>query len=234
MNFRIFDSVADLVQAAAREIVRRAASRTSFRIALSGGATPEPLYALLGSAPLRDQLTPLEIDWIVGDERCVPIDNPASNAGMILRTLFAHGIPEKHHFLRFPTEEGDPERIAAGFERAWKERGIERLDLAIQGMGEDGHTASLFPGTSVLEVRDRIAAPVYVPRLDSWRVTLTLPVLEESGAIMVLAAGAGKRAVIEQLRAGWTNFPIARVTSAVEDTWWFTDRAAAEREVGTP
>ena len=228
MNLRIFDSLADLVHAAAHDIVRRAASRSPFRIALSGGSTPAPLYDLLGSSPLRDQLAPLEIDWIVGDERCVPIDDPASNAGMITRTLFAEGIPEKHRFLRFPTEERDPDRIAAGFERAWKEHGIGHLDLAIQGMGEDGHTASLFPGTAVLDVRDRIAAPVYVPRLDSWRVTLTLPVLEESGAIIVLAAGAGKRGVIERLRAGETDFPIARVTGAVADTWWFTDRAAAE------
>jgi 6-phosphogluconolactonase len=227
MNFRIFDSVEDLVHAAALEVVRRATSRSPFRIALSGGSTPAPLYELLGSAPLRERLAPLEIDWIVGDERCVPMVDPASNAGMIKRTLFADGVPEKHHFLRFPTEERDPQRIADEFERAWKERGIERIDLAIQGMGEDGHTASLFPGTPVLEVRDRIAAPVYVPKLDSWRVTLTLPVLQKSAAILVLAAGAGKRAVIDRLRAGETDFPIARVTSAVEDSWWFTDKAAA-------
>jgi 6-phosphogluconolactonase len=228
MNFRIFDSVGDLVHAAALDVVRRAAAAGgSFRIALSGGSTPAPLYDLLGSSPLRDRLAPLEIDWIVGDERCVPTDDPESNAGMILRTLFARGVSERHRFLRFPTEEGDPQTIAEGFERAWKERGIERLDLAIQGMGEDGHTASLFPGTPVLEVRDRIAAPVYVPRLDSWRVTVTLPVLEASRAIMVLAAGAGKREVISRLRAGETGYPIAQVTNAVEDTWWFTDRAAA-------
>jgi 6-phosphogluconolactonase len=230
MNFRIFDSLADLQHAAARDLLRRAARSSPFRVALSGGTTPEPLYRLLGSAPLRDELAPLEIDWIVGDERCVPIDDPASNAGMISRTLFAQGVPEKHRFLRFPTEEGDPEWIAAGFERAWKERGIDRLDLAIQGMGEDGHTASLFPGTPILEVRDRIAAPVYVPRLDSWRVTLTLPVLQQSASVLVLVAGAGKRAVIDALRAGATDFPIARLTGAVEDTWWFADRAAAGQE----
>jgi 6-phosphogluconolactonase len=228
MNFRVFDSVGDLVHAAALDIVRRAAAAGGpFRIALSGGSTPAPLYELLGSAPISERLAPLEIDWIVGDERCVPIEDPASNAGMILRMLFAHGMSDRHRFLRFPTEEADPQKVADSFERAWKEKGIERLDLAIQGMGEDGHTASLFPGTPVLEVRDRIAAAVYVPRLDSWRVTLTLPVLEASRAIIVLAAGTGKRDVIDRLRAGETAFPIAQVTSAVEDTWWFTDRAAA-------
>jgi 6-phosphogluconolactonase len=92
-------------------------------------------------------------------------------------------------------------------------------------MGDDGHTASLFPGTPVLEVEDRIAAEVYVPRLDTWRVTLTKPVLRAATLRLVLAAGAKKKPIIEAVRDG-ADYPIAQVTREVE-TWWLIDREAA-------
>ncbi|HXH39901.1 MAG TPA: 6-phosphogluconolactonase, partial [Thermoanaerobaculia bacterium] len=93
------------------------------------------------------------------------------------------------------------------------------------GMGDDGHTASLFPGTPVLEVEDRIAAEVYVPRLDTWRVTLTKPILRSATLRLVLASGAKKKPILEAVRDG-ADYPIAQVTRAVE-TWWLIDRDAA-------
>ena len=215
MNLRIFNSVDDLIAAAERTIVQRigAGART---IALSGGSTPKPLYERLGrNADVRSK----PITWVIVDERYVPIGDPQSNAGMIEKAL----KPER--LLRFKTELGDPQRTADEFEREWRELKIDHLDLVLLGMGDDGHTASLFPGTDVLAVEGRIAAPVYVPKMNTWRVTLTKPVLRAADLRIVLAAGADKRAVLNEVRAG-ADYPIAQVTRDVE-TWWLVDQEAA-------
>lgn len=211
MNLRIFDSVDDLIQGAARTLEQRIHAGARI-IALSGGTTPKPLYEMLGAQKLPD------ITWVIVDERYVPIDDPQSNAGMIEKAL----KPKK--LLRFKTELGDPQKTADEFEREWRDLHIDRLDIAILGMGDDGHTASLFPATDVVHVEDRIASPVFVPKMNSWRVTLTKPVLRAAKLRIVLAAGANKRAVLQQVRAG-AEYPIALVTQGV-DTWWFVDRAA--------
>src|SRR5439155_15416234 len=191
------DAIDDLIRAAAQTIVQRGGSL----IALSGGSTPQPLYELLGSQH-RDQLAKRSITWVVVDERYVPLDDPQSNAAMIARTLFRDGIPSGHRFLPFETGLNDPGATARVFESEWRRLGIDKLDLVLLGVGDDGHTASLFPGTPVLEVRDRIAAEVFVPRLNQWRVTITLPVIREATLRMVLAAGASKRPIIEDVKRG--------------------------------
>ncbi|MEO6260073.1 MAG: 6-phosphogluconolactonase [Thermoanaerobaculia bacterium] len=229
MNTRIFDSTEDLVAAAARTIVQRVEGGAR-SIALSGGTTPPPLYTLLGSDPLRQILAPFPIIWVVVDERYVPIDHPDSNAGMIEASLFATGMASDHTFLRFRTELGDPEATARQFEADYLEQGVGDLDIALLGMGDDGHTASLFPGTSVLAVEDRMAAAVHVPRLDAWRVTLTKPVLRAAKLRLVLATGVKKRSIIEQIRSG-ADYPIAEVTNSGE-TWWFLDQEAAGERTG--
>jgi len=224
MNLRIFDNTDDLLAAAARTIVQRAqaGART---IALSGGSTPKPLYAMLGAPPLREKLAAFPITWIVVDERYVPFDHPDSNAGMIEKTLFANGISPSHRFLPFRTELNDPAATARAFEAEWQTLGIQQLDLVLLGIGDDGHTASLFPGTPVLEVEDRIAAEVFVPRLDAWRVTITKPVIRMAALRLVLAGGAIKKPILEAIRGG-ASYPIADVTNGTE-TWWLIDRAAA-------
>ena len=222
MNLRVFDDLAALHAAAARTIVQRAqAGARTF--ALSGGSTPKPLYALLGKS---EELRALPIIWVVVDERYVPIDHPESNAGMIRKTLFAGGMAPAHRFLRFHTETNDPAATARAFEDEWGQLGITTLDLVLLGIGDDGHTASLFPGTPVLQVEDRIASEVFVPRLNMWRVTITKPVIRAAKTRMVLAAGASKRPILEQVRAG-ADYPIAQVTRDAGETWWFVDRAAA-------
>ena len=220
MNLRIFDSVDELIRGAARTIVERAADGTS--IALSGGSTPKPLYELLGrNADLRER----RVTWVVVDERYVPMTDPQSNAAMIERTLFANGIPPHHRFLRFKTELNDPAATACEFEREWRELALTDLDIVILGMGDDGHTASLFPNTTALAVEDRLATEVFVDKLDMWRVTITKPVIRAAKLRIVLAAGESKREMLKQIRDG-ADYPIAQVTSGVE-TWWFVDRAAA-------
>lgn len=212
MNVRIFESADDLAHAAARTVLQKIeeGART---IALSGGSTPKPVYELLGRA------APADVTWVVVDERYVPMSDPQSNAAMIERTLHPARL------LRFKTELGDPAATARAFEDDWRSLGIARLDLVLLGMGDDGHTASLFPGTTALQVEDRIATEVWVEKLKMWRVTLTKPVLRDAALRIVLAAGEAKRPVLEQVRAG-VEHPIAQVTRGVE-TWWMIDRAAA-------
>jgi 6-phosphogluconolactonase len=148
---------------------------------------------------------------------------------MMQKTLFAGGMAPAHRFLRFKTELGDPAATARAFEDDWRALGIDTLDLVLLGMGDDGHTASLFPGTPVLAVEDRIAAEVFVPRLNTWRVTITKPVIRTAKTRMVLAAGASKKPILEQVRAG-ADYPIAQVTRDAGETWWFVDAAAAPRD----
>ena len=213
MNLRIFDTTDELMSAAARTI----ASANAKSIALSGGSTPQPLYKVLGES-LREQ----PVTWVVVDERYVPIDDPQSNAGMINRTL----MPPPERFLRFHTELADPEKTVETFEAEWRARGLENLDVVILGVGDDGHTASLFPGTAALDVEDRIATALFVEKLAMWRVTITKPVIRNAKLRIVLATGASKREVLTKVRDGATEFPIAQATNGVE-TWWFVDRAAA-------
>lgn len=208
MNLRIFDSLEDLSHALARLVVQQA--RDGFVIGVSGGSTPRQLYTILGRDP---SLAERDITWVLIDERYVPADHEQSNAAMIRSTL----APKT--FLTFDTSFEDPQQSALAFETRWRELGIGSLDIAILGVGDDGHTASLFPGTPVLDVADRVAAAVYVPRLDQWRVTLTMPVLQAAKLKVVQAAGKAKAGVVCAVREG-ADLPVARIG----ESWWFVDQ----------
>lgn len=225
MNFRIFESVAELSAGAADAIVDELSGAEGAVVALSGGSTPKPVYELLGQDERMRQLATTAITWVTGDERCVPPGHPDSNATMIEQTLFAAGIPPSHRFLRFETEQGDPAEVAAGFEERWRSLEIDGLTLSILGVGTDGHTASLFPATAVLDIEDRVASEVFVPRLETWRVTLTVPILRQASTMFVLAAGEDKREAIARVSAG-EDLPIGRVVKGSPDCWWLVDRAA--------
>jgi 6-phosphogluconolactonase len=222
MNLRVFGTIEELQRAAARTILQRAPST----VAISGGSTPRGLYRMLGAQPWLDELAQRDLTWIVVDERYVPRDDPQSNAKMIEETLFANGL--RHRFLPFRTELGDPAATAAKFEEEYRALGIDGPDIVLLGVGDDGHTASLFPNTPVLDVEDRIASEVFVPRLDQWRVTITRPVIRAAKLRMVLATGAAKAKIIQEVRGGVPH-PIALATAGVE-TWWFVDRDAAGAE----
>lgn len=212
MNRRIFDDHETLSRAAARAILDSGAKT----IAVTGGSTPKRVYELLA------EKLPQDVTWVLVDERYVSLTDPQSNAAMIERTLFAHGLPER--WLRFRTEFRDAAQTVRTFEEEWHALGLASLDLVLLGCGDDGHTASLFPGTDALDAQG-IATSVYVPRLGQWRVTLTLPVIRAAKARMVLASGEGKAPVIRAIREG-TEFPVTRATAGL-DSWWFLDRAAA-------
>jgi 6-phosphogluconolactonase len=225
MNFRVFESGEDAVSGLTDLILSLADRLPRFVVSLSGGSTPEALYTHLSQSPGWARLASRPVVWVMGDERCVAPDHELSNSGMVSRALFRSGVPAGHTFLRFRTELGDPAEVAAAFEGEWRSHGIGRVDLALLGVGDDGHTASLFPGTSILGERDRIAREVWVERIGAWRVSLTLPTLRSARTRVVLALGSRKKEILAKLREG-VRFPVAEVMGGGTETWWFVDREA--------
>lgn len=221
MNLRIFESRNEAFRAAARAIEQRTSSGGS--VALSGGSTPAPLYQMLSA---DESLRSRPIVWVTVDERWVPRSDPRSNTAMIERTLFPRGVPRNQRFLTFDTGVATAAESAARFEKEWNELGVANLDVIVLGVGDDGHTASLFPGTAALDVHDRIATEVFVPAQDMWRVTLTMPVIRAAGLRLILALGEEKRSIIRQIRDG-ADLPVVRATGGDLETWWIVDRAAA-------
>lgn len=227
-----------LARRAADEVVARAAAagaaRGRFSVALAGGHTPQALHALLAdpAQPFRARVPWAATEVFFGDERCVPPDHPDSNYRAARESLLAHvPVPERQvHRLR--GEDPDPAAAARAYEaelRAALGTGgaTPRLDLVLLGMGADGHTASLFPGTAALEVQDRLVVANEVPRLGAWRLTFTFPLLAAARAVIFLVAGADKAAAVEAALRPGSTLPAARVRPADGELLWLLDGAAA-------
>jgi 6-phosphogluconolactonase len=208
-----------------------AASVERFAICLSGGSTPRRLYQLLGQSPHRDQLPWNRVHWFWGDERFVPWDDPDSNYGMVHDALFKRAPAPAKNIHGIVTD-GTPASAAAAYERVLKSYyGSESLDPArplfdiqVLGLGPDGHTASLIPGTPVLGERHRWVAQVIGGRPEP-RITLTYPALESSRHTAFLVAGADKREALSRALAGDQVLPAARIRP-VGELIWFVDEAA--------
>jgi 6-phosphogluconolactonase len=200
----------DLVEVATAEFVKAA----PLVLALAGGITPRAFYERLASI----QYPWSDVDVLFTDERCVPSDHPDSNVGMVDRALLSKlDPPARVH--RMPGEACDPAAYEVVLRRAF---GALRIDLAVLGLGADGHTASLFPGDPVLEERVRWVAGVTRP--DHPRITLTLPVLSSTALAVFLVAGEEKREAVARLMAG-EDIPATRV--AAERVVVLADPAAA-------
>lgn len=183
-------------------------------VALSGGSTPAPLYRYLA----RCTYPWAETDIFFGDERCVPPDDPDSNYRMARETLLG-AVPARVHPM--PGDTCDAPAYEAELHAVFGP-GLPAFDLVFLGLGEDGHTASLFPGDPALDERERLVLPVDRP--DHHRLTLTLPVLSAAKAAIFLVTGAAKRGPLAQLLAG-ADIPAARVAATTVTI--FADAAAA-------
>ena len=238
IDLRIFDSGAELAEAAAEEFTGRAEeavhARGRFVVALSGGSTPRRLFARLAdpSQPFRDRIDWRAVHLFWGDERHVPPDHPESNFRMTRETLLdAVPIPAANvHRMR--GEEPDAARAAALYEDELRAffSGAPRFDLVLLGLGADAHTASMFPGTAVMRERERWVAAPWVEKLESFRITLTPAVLDRAAAVMFLVQGEEKagavRAVLEGDRDA-DRSPAQAVRPTEGEILWLLDRAAA-------
>jgi 6-phosphogluconolactonase len=183
-------------------------------LALSGGKTTGPIYRTLARMTLDWE----RVDFYFADERCVPPDHPDSNYLLVEETLLRPVKARPEQVFRMEGERQDRDAAARDYEAKLP----EALDVVVLGMGEDGHTASLFPGHSALEERKRRVLAVVGPKPPPWRLTLTLPVLTGARKVLGVVSGAGKRDAVRRVLAG-EDLPSARVTNAV----WMMDRAAA-------
>lgn len=220
-----------LAEAAARYLVRSSAeairARGRFVISLAGGSTPRDLYRRLAAPPFADA-----IDWrkwrvIFSDERCVPPDHPDSNFRMANEALLSHVGLEPGAVIRVAGEREDPASAAAEYTDAVRTLLRAEIDLSLLGIGEDGHTASLFP--DVLDAcldPSAIATAVFPQAKQTWRVTLNLPILCAARNTMFLVAGAGKRAILSEIVGADSQLPAARVWRSTPKVAIFADRAA--------
>jgi len=197
--------------------------RNEFRIALSGGNTPRPVYAQLATVA-RD--LPWKLFRITfGDERCVPPDAPQSNFRMARETLFVPAaVPEKS-IMRMRGEI-DPQIAAQEYEdhlgvlAMQLGEPIYRHDLILLGLGEDGHTASLFPDTAGVEETTRRVIANFVPKFNSWRLTFTFPLINHARHICFLVNATKHRDLIERVIDGDPSFPASRVNPSAGGLTW--------------
>jgi 6-phosphogluconolactonase len=255
-TLRILPDHEAMSRRAAGEFARRAAAavrrRGVFRVALAGGGTPARLYALLADPrhPWRRRIPWQRVHVFFGDERLVPADHPERNSRMARRTLLDRvPIPAAQiHEVPGPRAAAGTAaaRAARGYARrirrvfGLKESRLPRFDLILLGLGEDGHTASLFPRDRALAARGRLVAAAR-PAGKTPRVTLTLPVLNAARALIVLASGASKGAALRAVlrpapgrRGGGPPpepLPAARLRPARGHLLWLVDRAAARHPV---
>jgi 6-phosphogluconolactonase len=224
----------DHLERLAREAMR---ARGRFLLALSGGSTPAELYTRMGQAPAVDRLPWQAIELFFVDERSVGPTDPQSNYGMVKRTLLDHAPLSSAKVHRIKGEL-DPAAAALSYEAelrgtlSLRPDAVPRFDLILLGMGPDGHTASLFPHTAALAIRERLVAANEVPQLQTTRITLTPPVLNDARHVIFLVAGADKADALHAVLEGppdHARYPAQLVQPRDGSLTWLVDRAAAAR-----
>src|SRR5262245_61709958 len=233
---RVLPDPAALADSAARQFVERCQAaidaRGSFSIALSGGSTPRDLHLRLASPPLAQQIDWAHVHVWFGDERCVPPDDPQSNYRMANEALLTK-VPIPAAQVHRMRGELPPEQAAEAYEGELAEffkDDAPRLDVILLGMGDNGHTASLFPGLKAVHEQRRWVVAEYVGEVSMWRITLTPVVLNLGREVLFLVAGGGKASMLRQVLEGPFD-PDQRPAQIVRPTpgevIWLVDAAAA-------
>ena len=206
-----------------------------FSVALSGGSTPRSLFELLAQPPWSASLPWAKTHVFWGDERCVPADHPDSNFGMTHKALLSKIKIPAENIHRVPTELGAPEKIAAAYESTLREffpnSAFPAFDLNLLGLGENGHTASLFPRTPVLHDRQHWVAGYFVDEIKANRVTLTAAAINHSREIAFLVAGESKGAVVRDVLHGPRDperLPAQLIQAESGSLTWLLDQSAAK------
>jgi 6-phosphogluconolactonase len=232
---RLFDDDETLAHGVAEWLCDLAqASNRAFAISLSGGSTPRRLYECLAAPPIVARFPWSRVHWFWGDERFVPHDHPDSNYRMARIALLSSVPIPQDNIHAVPTEGLLPEQSAAAYETTLKcfygsnHLATDRplFDVTLLGIGDDGHTASLFPGQAALREMQRWAVAVIGEKSEP-RITLTYPALNSSRDVAFVVTGKGKRNAVARAQAGDRAMPAAGVRP-VGRLHWFTDRAAAK------
>ena len=224
----LFQGVAERITSTLEPIARERGKAT---FVLSGGSTPQAVYRLLATPPYRERVPWHAIHYFWGDERCVPPTDPASNFKMAWDALLSHVAIPEDRIHRISGELPDPEEAALAYENEIRTAcGSDppRFDLVLLGLGDDGHTASLFPGTEWDEQRLVIAN--FIPKLQAIRISMTPRILNAAAEVVFLTAGIEKApALAGVLNDPKTQFPAALIKPHSGTLTWMVDRAAAAR-----
>ena len=209
------------------------AQREIVHVALAGGSTPRAMNALLAASPRREKVDWAAIHFFFGDERCVPPDHPDSNYRMTRETLFDPLDIDPSHVYRVMGE-NEPEAAALAYDGVLlKELGeLPVFDIVYLGMGPDGHTASLFPGTiKNLDLRRRCVAN-FVPKFETYRITITPRVINAARHVTITAGGAEKAESLAAVLEGprdTDKYPVQLVSPVNGELHWYIDRAAGAK-----
>jgi 6-phosphogluconolactonase len=236
-EIHIYPTSSELIHAVAGKIVgaiqQAVQHNGTCSIALVGGNTPREVYALLATMPYQSRVNWNYVYLFWGDERTVPPNHPESNFGMVQRTLLAHiPIPKAnvHRMLGELTPHLAAAEYTAALRRLFKQN-LPRFDLILLGLGQDGHTASLFPGTDALEEKDQPAVAVLDPALNTYRVTLTFPVINAAREVVFLVSGRNKAAIVQRVMG--VKYPTKELPATMVQPdhgvlHWMLDAEAAE------
>ncbi len=233
----------ELKRMAAETIVNRIAesleTKAHFTMALSGGSTPKGLYALLATeTSFRERIFWEKVHFFWGDERHVPPGHPESNYRMAYEAMLSKAPLPPMNIHRVPSEQPDANKAAEEYQqellRFFKlEVGrLPRLDCVLLGIGPDGHTASLFPGTKALRERERLVVANWVQKLRTDRITMTVPVLNNAECVLFLVSGEKKAATLRDVLAGdeqTDRLPAQLIQPTHGRLLWLVDKAAASR-----
>lgn len=235
-DVRVFADVNELslraAEAAVRTINQSVQANGRCSLALAGGNTPRTLYGLLASQ-LRDQIPWTKVHVFWGDERYVPIGDPRSNYRMARENLLDRVPIPTANVHMMPTSLSDPEAAAREYEkvlRSYFSGGWPRFNLVLLGLGVEGHTASLFPGSPALEETKRWVVTVKAPTEPPLRLTLTLPVLTQADNVYFLVTGSNKAQALHHVLTGSPdpkNYPASGVRLVPGTVIWWVDREAA-------
>lgn len=233
---QVFAGASELARGAAEHFSacchQAVAARGAFGVALSGGSTPRLLYQLLADPdePFRDQIAWSQIDFYWSDERHVPPDHAESNYRMANEALLAHVPIASNRVHRIPGEKSEAAAAATAYEQTLMEttgETLPRLDLILLGLGPDGHTASIFPGSEVLTETTRLVAAPWVEKLKTYRITMTLPMLNNGASVLFMVSGAEKAKIVSEVLEGHKKYPAQAIEPAHGNLFWLLDEDAA-------
>jgi 6-phosphogluconolactonase len=237
---RIFNDLEGLSLVAAEMFVEQAnqaiSTRGRFCVALSGGSTPRRLYEILANSPVRERIHWESVHVFWGDERCVPADDPRSNALMARKTLLGH-VPVPTNHIHPIQGDLSPALAAVQYEAELRDFFGDQppiFDLILLGLGDNAHTASLFPHTSVLDEKARWVKEVYVAEQGMYRVTLSVPLINRANEVIFLVSGADKALALQSVLEGAYQpheFPAQLIRPNGAHPVWLVDKAASHKLV---